>query len=46
MHASASFPVTHSIFVSDSIGAAWDTGMTWNPDVLESVGRFLARDTS
>lgn len=46
VHASASFPVTHSIFVSDLIGAAWDTGMTWNPDVLESVGRFLARDTS
>lgn len=41
---SAVFPVTHSIFVSDLVGAPWDTGMTWNPDVLASVDAFLARD--
>ena len=41
-HTSAAFAVTHSIFVSDLIGQAWDTGMTWNPDVLASVGEFLA----
>ena len=45
VHVSASFPVTHSIFVSDLIGAPWESGMTWNPDVLESVGRFLARES-
>ena len=38
---SASFPVTHSIFVSDLLGLPWETGMTWNPDVLESVDAFL-----
>ena len=42
---SASFPVTHSIFVSDLIDAPWESGMTWNPDVLESVERFLARES-
>jgi len=36
-----SFPVTHSIFVSDLINQPWDTGMTWNPDVLASVEAFL-----
>ena len=37
-----SFPVTHSIFISDLIGQPWETGMTWNPDVLASVHRFLS----
>jgi triacylglycerol lipase len=37
----ASFPVTHSIFISDLVGQPWETGMTWNPDVLASVGDFL-----
>ena len=39
---SARFPVTHSIFVADLIGQPWQTGMTWNPDVLASVAQFLA----
>jgi len=34
--------VTHSIFVADLIGQPWQTGMTWNPDVLASVAEFLA----
>lgn len=38
----ATFPVTHSIFISDLIAQPWETGMTWNPDVLESVAQFLA----
>lgn len=42
IHASASFPVTHSIFVSDVIGQPWETGMMWNPEVLTSVDAFLA----
>lgn len=37
----ASFPVTHSIFVSDAAGLPWETGMTWNPDVLAAVDAFL-----
>ncbi len=37
-----SFPVTHSIFVADVIKQPWETGMTWNPDVLASVQDFLA----
>ena len=36
------FPVTHSIFISDLVGEPWETGMTWNPDVLSTVGDFLA----
>jgi pimeloyl-ACP methyl ester carboxylesterase len=41
-HTTASFAVTHSIFISDLVGQPWDTGMTWNPDVLASVEGFLA----
>lgn len=36
------FPVTHSIFVSDAIGEPWETGMTWNAEVLATVSGFLA----
>lgn len=36
------FAVTHSIFVSHLIGQPWETGMTWNPEVLSSVDAFLA----
>ncbi|AHC24507.1 hypothetical protein TS71_05985 [Mycolicibacterium neoaurum] len=32
-----SFDDTHSIFVSDQAGLAWETGMTWDPRVLEAV---------
>jgi len=32
-----SFKRTHSIFVSDQIGADWSTAMTWDPEVLEVV---------
>lgn len=35
------FPVTHSIFISNLIDQPWDTGMTWNPEVLGSVHDFL-----
>lgn len=37
-----SFPVTHSIFMCDLIGAPWQTGMTWNEEVLSCVADFLA----
>ncbi len=37
-----SFNVTHSIFVSNLAQLPWDTGMTWNPDVLAAVTGFLA----
>ena len=36
------FPVTHSIFICDVAGLAWETGMTWNPEVLAAVSDFLA----
>lgn len=36
-----SFPVTHSIFISELNQLPWETGMTWNPDVLASVADFL-----
>lgn len=32
-----SFKRTHSIFISDQIGAEWGTAMTWDPEVLEAV---------
>jgi hypothetical protein len=40
-HQHASFPVTHSIFVSNLLGLPWETGMTWNPEVLASVDDHL-----
>ena len=40
-HTSASFAVTHSIFIADLIKQPWETGMTWNPEVLASVEDFL-----
>jgi len=40
-HQYASFPVTHSIFVSNLLGLPWETGMTWNPEVLASVDDHL-----
>ena len=43
LHEQATFPVTHSIFISNLIGQPWETGMTWNPDVLDSVDAFLTR---
>lgn len=32
-----SFEDTHSIFVSDHAGLAWETGLTWDPRVLQRV---------
>ncbi len=29
------FHRTHSIFISDAIGAEWDTAMTWDTEVLD-----------
>jgi pimeloyl-ACP methyl ester carboxylesterase len=40
-HLRRSFPVTHSIFISDLISQPWETGMTWNEEVLASVAAFL-----
>ncbi|MEW5811395.1 MAG: hypothetical protein AB1925_18295 [Actinomycetota bacterium] len=31
------FDDTHSIYVSDSVGLPWDTGMTWDPRVFDVV---------
>lgn len=31
------FDDTHSIFVSDAVGLPWETGMTWDPRVLDVV---------
>lgn len=36
-----SFRVSHSIFVADALGEPWETGMTWNPEVLEAVAAHL-----
>lgn len=36
------FPVTHSIFISNLIGQPWETGMTWNPAVMTSVHDFIS----
>ncbi len=36
-----SFPVTHSIFLSHLTDLPWETGMTWNPEVLASVADFI-----
>lgn len=35
------FPNTHSIYISSAIGAEWTSGLTWNPDVLETVKNSL-----
>ena len=35
------FPNTHSIFISSAVGADWTTGLTWNPEVLETVNKSL-----
>ena len=35
------FPVTHSIWVSDLAGLDWESGMTWNSDVLDALCEFL-----
>ncbi len=42
LRTTAAFPVTHSIFISDLISQPWETGMTWNPDVLAAVETFIA----
>jgi triacylglycerol lipase len=31
------FDDTHSIFVSNLAGLPWETGMTWDPRVLDAV---------
>lgn len=35
------FPRTHSIFISDAVGAEWGTAMTWDPEVLEVVNTAI-----
>jgi triacylglycerol lipase len=34
-------PLTHSIFVSDAVGAEWQTALTWNNDALARVAQAL-----
>lgn len=36
------FNNTHSIFVSNEAGLQWDTALTWNPEVLETVNKAIA----
>ena len=36
------FHRTHSIFISDAIGAEWDTAMTWDTEVLDVVADAIA----
>jgi len=36
------FDDTHSIFVSDQAGLAWDTALTWDPQVLDVVAQAIA----
>lgn len=37
----ASYPVTHSIFISDLMKLDWQTAMTWNKEVLSNVTDFV-----
>lgn len=36
------FDDTHSIFVSNQAGLAWDTALTWDPKVLEVIDQAIA----
>lgn len=36
------FNDTHSIFVSNEAGMAWDTALTWDPKVLEVIDQAIA----
>lgn len=36
-----SFDDTHSIFVSDLAGLPWDTGLTWDPEVLDVIDQAI-----
>jgi pimeloyl-ACP methyl ester carboxylesterase len=38
----ASYPVTHSIFISDLLRADWQTAMTWNSQVLADAIDFAS----
>lgn len=41
------FNDTHSIYVSDTAGLPWDTGLTWDPAVLDAVrGAIQGADTA
>jgi triacylglycerol lipase len=35
------FDDTHSIFISELTGLAWDTALTWDPRVLDAVGTAI-----
>lgn len=37
------FNRTHSIFISDAVGAEWNTAMTWDREVLEAVHEAISR---
>jgi len=39
----ASFDVYHSIFFADQFKQPWESAMTWNPQVLDSVVKFLTQ---
>lgn len=37
----ASYPLTHSIFVSNALGIGWQTAITWNDEALADVANFI-----
>jgi pimeloyl-ACP methyl ester carboxylesterase len=41
IRATWSAPLTHSIFVSNAVGADWQTALTWNVDALARVEQAL-----
>lgn len=41
------FPDTHSIYVSNAVGADWSSGITWDPKALAAVDRaIIGADTA
>ncbi|MFW8745177.1 esterase/lipase family protein [Mesorhizobium japonicum] len=39
----AVFPDVHSIFFADAVGLPWERGLTWDPDVAETVSAAITR---
>ncbi len=37
------FARTHSIFLSDAVGAPWEAALTWDPEVLDVVAGAIGR---
>ena len=38
-----SYPVTHSIFISNLMNLDWQTAMTWNKEILTDVTNFVCK---